>query len=136
MDPDGATLLASFSSALKHRNCNLRTLLSVGTTTADGGVTCSPPWCSSPWPASRAMLGATAVALVRDNGFDELHVVWRFPASAIEMADLDFFVSDSLSGVPPRRPGSCSPPRPTSTATSSPLRAQAWTTHPRTSRAA
>jgi hypothetical protein len=71
------------------------------------------------------MLGAAAVALVRDNGFDELHVVWRFPTSAIEMADLDFLVSDSLSGVPPRRPGSCSLPRPTSPATSSPLRAQA-----------
>jgi chitinase len=60
MDPDGAALLASFSPVLKHKNRNLRTLLFVGTTTADGGVadvTCSQPRRSSPWPASRAVLG-------------------------------------------------------------------------------
>jgi chitinase len=75
MDPDRAALLASFSPALKHRNRNLRTLLSVGTTTADGGVAdvaCSQPRRSSPWPVSRAVLGAVAVALVHDSGFDGL----------------------------------------------------------------
>jgi hypothetical protein len=62
---------------LKARNRNLRTLLSIDTTTADGGVAdvaYSQPWRSSPWPASRVVLGAAVVALVRDSGFDRLHV--------------------------------------------------------------
>jgi chitinase len=77
MDTDGAALLASFSPMLKARNRNLRTLLSIDTTTADGGVAdvaCSQPWRSSPWPASRVVLGAAVIALVRDSGFDGLHV--------------------------------------------------------------
>jgi chitinase len=107
-DPDGAALLASFSPALKARNRNLRTILSVGTTTAGAGVAdiagsqADPAFAAmAADPASRAALSAAAIALARDSGFDGLDVAWRFPASAVEMADLGFLVAEWRAAAPP-----------------------------------
>ncbi|TKW03878.1 hypothetical protein SEVIR_7G071500v4 [Setaria viridis] len=104
-DPDQAGLLAAFSPALKSRNRNLRTLLSVGTAGvawAAAGSQADPAFAAmAADPASRAAFGAAAVALARDSGFDGLDVAWRFPASAVEMADLGFLVSEWRAAAPP-----------------------------------
>jgi chitinase len=52
-------------------------------------------------PASRAAFVAAAVALAQDSGFDGLDVAWRFPASAVEMANFGFLVSEWRAAAPP-----------------------------------
>ncbi|CAN6234731.1 unnamed protein product [Urochloa humidicola] len=106
-DPDQASLLAAFSPALKSRNPSLRTLLSVGGGIAVGGVAAGSQPQTDPAfaamaadPASRAALGAAALALAVDAGFDGLDVAWRFPASAVEMADLGFLLAEWRAAAP------------------------------------
>ncbi|CAL5027981.1 unnamed protein product [Urochloa decumbens] len=104
-DPDQASLLASFSPALKSKNRNLRTLLSVGAAAAAGvasGSQTDPAFAAmAADPVSRAALGASAVALAVDAGFDGLDVAWRFPASSLEMADLGFLLAEWRAAAPP-----------------------------------
>ncbi|CAL5034666.1 unnamed protein product [Urochloa decumbens] len=102
-DPDQASLLAAFSPALKSKNRNLRTLLSVGAAAgvASGSQTDPAFAAMAADPASRASLGASAVALAVDAGFDGLDVAWRFPASAVEMADLGFLLAEWRAAAPP-----------------------------------
>ncbi|RLM73624.1 hypothetical protein C2845_PM15G05380 [Panicum miliaceum] len=98
-DPDQAGLLAAFSPALKSRNRALRTLLSVGA--GAGSQTDLAFAAMAADPASRAAFVAAAVALARGSGFDGLDVAWRFPASAVEMADFGFLVSEWRAAAPP-----------------------------------
>lgn len=102
-DPDQASLLASFSPALKSKNRSLRTLLSVGTAAIAGVDSQTDPAFAAMAgdPASRAAFVAAAVALARDCGFDGLDLAWRFPASALEMADFGFLVSEWRAAAPP-----------------------------------
>ncbi|KAG2571525.1 hypothetical protein PVAP13_7KG129500 [Panicum virgatum] len=108
-DPDQAGLLAAFSPALKSRNRALRTLLSVGAGPGAGvagiagaGSQTDPSFAAmAADPASRAAFAAAAVALARATGFDGLDVAWRFPASAVEMADFGFLVSECRAAAPP-----------------------------------
>ncbi|KAL6652936.1 hypothetical protein ACP70R_011861 [Stipagrostis hirtigluma subsp. patula] len=103
-DPDQARLLATFSGTLKSKNRALRTLLSVGGGGGAGAVTqtTDPAFAAmAADPASRAAFIAAAVALARANGFDGLDVAWRFPASAVEMADFGFLVSEWRAAAPP-----------------------------------
>lgn len=107
-DPDQAGLLAAFSPALKSTNPTLRTLLSVGATAGiagaaagEAGRTTDPEFAAmAADPASRAAFVAAAVALARDTGFDGLDVAWRFPSSALDMADLGFLLSDLRAAAP------------------------------------
>ena len=109
-DPDQAGLLAAFSPALKSRNRALRTLLSVGAGAGAGvagiagaGSQTDPSFATmAADPASRAAFFAAAVALARGSGFDGLDVAWRFPASAVEMADFGFLVCEWRAAAPPR----------------------------------
>ncbi|PUZ46753.1 hypothetical protein GQ55_7G107900 [Panicum hallii var. hallii] len=105
-DPDQAGLLAAFSPALKSRNRALRTLLSVGAGAGVAGAgsqsQTDPAFAAmAADPASRAAFVAAAVALARGSGFDGLDVAWRFPASAVEMADFGFLVSEWRAAAPP-----------------------------------
>ncbi|WVZ85219.1 hypothetical protein U9M48_032167 [Paspalum notatum var. saurae] len=104
-DPDQASLLASFSPALKSKNRGLRTLLSVGAAGVPGAGSqprTDPAFAAmAADPASRAAFGAAAVALARDSGFDGLDVAWRFPASALEMADFGFLAAEWRAAAPP-----------------------------------
>ncbi|KAM0866283.1 hypothetical protein ACQ4PT_042713 [Festuca glaucescens] len=105
-DPAQARLLATFSRSLKAKNPALRTLLSVataGTDAATAGAAAPDPAFAAMAadPASRAAFVDTAVQAARENGFDGIDVAWRFPASAIEMADFGFLVSDFRAAAPP-----------------------------------
>ncbi|TVU13862.1 hypothetical protein EJB05_37293, partial [Eragrostis curvula] len=109
-DADQARLLATFSRQLKSRNRALRTLLSVGAADiAGGGAAASaatqrtdPAFAAmAADPASRAAFVAAAVALAKANRFDGLDVAWRFPASAVEMADFGFLVAEWRAAAPP-----------------------------------
>lgn len=51
-------------------------------------------------PASRAAFIGAAVKVARENGFDGLDVAWRFPASAVEMAEFGFLVAEWRAAVP------------------------------------
>ncbi|KAF0892689.1 hypothetical protein E2562_017663 [Oryza meyeriana var. granulata] len=51
-------------------------------------------------PASRAAFIGAAVAVARENGFDGLDVAWRFPASALEMAEFRFLVAEWRAAAP------------------------------------
>ncbi|CAO2041933.1 unnamed protein product [Urochloa humidicola] len=52
-------------------------------------------------PSSRAALAAAALALSRDAGFDGLDVAWRFPSSALEMANFGFLLAELRAAAPP-----------------------------------
>ncbi|CAN6242076.1 unnamed protein product [Urochloa humidicola] len=106
-DPNEAALLAAFSPSLKSRNPTLRTLLSVGGLTAgvagaESQTQTDPAFAAmAADPSSRATLAAAAFALARDAGFDGLDVAWRFPASAVEMANLGFLFAELRAAAPP-----------------------------------
>lgn len=103
-DPAQAGLLATFSPTLKSKNRALETLLSVGTAGIGAGADSQtdPAFAAmAADPASRAAFVAEAVALARDSGFDGLDVAWRFPASAVEMANFGFLVSEWRAAAPP-----------------------------------
>ncbi|OEL38094.1 hypothetical protein BAE44_0000887 [Dichanthelium oligosanthes] len=105
-DPDQAGLLAAFSPTLKSKNRGLRTLLSVGTAVVAGiagtDSQTDPAFAAmTADPVSRAAFVAAAVALACDSGFDGLDVAWRFPASAVEMADFGFLISEWRAAAPP-----------------------------------
>ncbi|KAJ1270546.1 hypothetical protein BS78_06G060100 [Paspalum vaginatum] len=101
-DPDQASLLASFSPVLKAKNRGLRTLLSVGAAGAGSQPRTDPAFAAmAADPSSRAAFGPAAVALARDSGFDGLDVAWRFPASALEMADFGFLAAEWRAAAPP-----------------------------------
>jgi len=102
-DPAQAGLLATFSPTLKSKNRALETLLSVGTAGIAAGADSQtdPAFAAmAAAPASRAAFVAAAVALAQDSGFDGLDVAWRFPASAVEMANFGFLVSEWRAAAP------------------------------------
>uniref|UniRef100_A0ACD5UA90 Uncharacterized protein n=1 Tax=Avena sativa TaxID=4498 RepID=A0ACD5UA90_AVESA len=105
-DPAQARLLATFSRALKAKNPALRTVLSIAT----AGTDAATAGAASPDPAFAAMAADTesraafidaAVGVARENSFDGIDVAWRFPASAMEMADFGSLVSDLRGAAPP-----------------------------------
>uniref|UniRef100_A0ACD5UPS8 Uncharacterized protein n=1 Tax=Avena sativa TaxID=4498 RepID=A0ACD5UPS8_AVESA len=105
-DPAQARLLATFSRALKAKNPALRTVLSIAT----AGTDAATAGAASPDPAFAAMAADTAsraafidaaVGVARENAFDGIDVAWRFPASAMEMADFGSLVSDLRGAAPP-----------------------------------
>ncbi|CAM0905111.1 unnamed protein product [Alopecurus aequalis] len=105
-DPAQARLLATFSRALKAKNLALRTLLSVttaGTDAATAGAASQDPAFAAMAadPATRAAFVGAVVRVARENGFDGLDIAWRFPASAVEMADFGFLVSEFRAAAPP-----------------------------------
>lgn len=103
-DPAQAGLLTTFSPTLKSKNQALETLLSVGTTGIAAGADSQtdPTFAAmAADPTSRAAFIAAAVGLARDSGFDGLDVAWRFPASAVEMANFGFLVSKWRAAAPP-----------------------------------
>ncbi|VAH47136.1 unnamed protein product [Triticum turgidum subsp. durum] len=100
-------LLANFSRELKGRNPALRTLLSLATAgvedAAAGAATASgdPAFAAmAADPTSRAAFADAAVRVARENGFDGIDVAWRFPASAVEMADFGFLVAEWRAAAP------------------------------------
>ncbi|KAL5214487.1 hypothetical protein ABZP36_003639 [Zizania latifolia] len=104
-EPGQVRLLATFSRTVKAKNRGVKTLLSVGTA---GGAAAAAGSGSDPAfaamaadPASWAEFVEAAVALARENGFDGLDVAWRFPASAVEMAEFGFLVAEWRAAVPP-----------------------------------
>jgi chitinase len=103
-DPNQAGLLATFCPTLKSKNRALKTMLSVGTPGIASGADsrADPAFAAmAADPASRAAFGAAAVALASDSGFDGLDVAWWFPASAVEMANFGFLVSEWRAAAPP-----------------------------------
>ncbi|CAN6227780.1 unnamed protein product [Urochloa humidicola] len=102
-DPDEASLLADFSPSLKSTNPTLRTLLSIGSLTGVAGSKPQPKTdpafaAMAADPSFRASLAAAALALSRNAGFD---VAWRFPSSALEMANFGFLLAELRAAAPP-----------------------------------
>ncbi|KAG8063934.1 hypothetical protein GUJ93_ZPchr0004g38705 [Zizania palustris] len=82
-EPGQVRLLATFSRTVKAKNRGVKTVLSVGT--AGGGAAAAAGSGSDP----------------AENGFDGIDVAWRFPASAVEMAEFGFLVAEWRAAVPP-----------------------------------
>uniref|UniRef100_A0A0E0KPJ2 GH18 domain-containing protein n=1 Tax=Oryza punctata TaxID=4537 RepID=A0A0E0KPJ2_ORYPU len=109
-DPAAASLLGDFSRAVKAKNAAVKTVLSVGGGGAGGAAAAAGAGSGSGSdpafaamaadPASRAAFIGAAVAVARENGFDGLDVAWRFPASAVEMAEFGFLVAEWRAAMP------------------------------------
>lgn len=106
-DPAAASLLGDFSRAVKAKNAAVKTVLSIGRGGGAGGAAAVAGSGSDPAfaamaadPASRAAFIGAAVKVARENGFDGLDVAWRFPASAVEMAEFGFLVAEWRAAVP------------------------------------
>uniref|UniRef100_A0A0E0DD77 GH18 domain-containing protein n=1 Tax=Oryza meridionalis TaxID=40149 RepID=A0A0E0DD77_9ORYZ len=110
-DPAAASLLGDFSRAVKAKNAAVKTVLSIGgggggagggaAAAAGSGSGSDPAFAAmAADPASRAAFIGAAVAVARENGFDGLDVAWRFPASAVEMAEFGFLVAEWRAAVP------------------------------------
>ncbi|XP_052153244.1 class V chitinase-like isoform X2 [Oryza glaberrima] len=108
-DPAAASLLGDFSRAVKAKNAAVKTVLSIGGGGAGGGAAAAagsgsvsdPAFAAmAADPASRAAFIGAAVKVARENGFDGLDVAWRFPASAVEMAEFGFLVAEWRAAVP------------------------------------
>ncbi|KAL5215827.1 hypothetical protein ABZP36_007228 [Zizania latifolia] len=104
-DPAQVRLLATFCRTVKAKNPAVKTLLSVGTVggaAAAAGSRSDPAFAAmAADPASRAAFVDATVALARENSFDGLDVAWRFPASAVEMAEFGFLVAEWRATVSP-----------------------------------
>ncbi|KAJ7545572.1 hypothetical protein O6H91_08G001800 [Diphasiastrum complanatum] len=87
---DDGNLIRGFSSAVKNKNHNVKTLISIGGASSDWRTFSA--MASS--PSSRHSFIESSIALARKHNFDGLDLDWEYPKSSKDMKNLATLLSE------------------------------------------